>query len=735
MTDSRLKPLSILLTFLSICCAAALARPLTDSTDSLKKLVFPVIKNNKHLPDTLTIRRLNSLAYHFFDQNPDSTRYYGQLELNLARKIGDEKGVADGSVQIASVLAYNGDYDGAKKMYNNAVSTYKKINYAHGLFNCYTGLGSAEDYLGNYEKAISWYKKALQVSLNARNYGEVADCYNYIGITYDNRGDYSKALDNYFKALLTNIKIKDEFGAADQYCNIGIIMHELQLNDKALDYYKKAEDIWKRNKYRQGIGIIAQNISEVLLDEGKYKQALPYMHYAKRGYAETGDKDGISLMEYDFGNYELRTGDVDSAIYYFNRSLQLAVSSKMEYNKASAYWGLAQAYNNKKDFKTAYRYASLAENTAQKIGSLSIKASAMQQLSTALAGLGRFEEAYNKTAAYSALLSKLKHSESVQKIAFYNLEIEFAKQKRALADKQRKKELNYKHKLAAQKQMNFVYAGVTLVVAIMAGIYYQGRRKQKAINAVLQQKNNEILLHQGDIHRQSEKLNELNLLKDRLIGVLAHDLRAPISTLRGLFNLMIDKSISHEEFVEMTPTVFGKLEQTSDFLDTLLFWINSQVDGKQTDVRLFSMAQLIQKELEHLDDKITQKELNISLNIDKDTQAFAEPNSIRIVIHNFLTNAIKFSARGGLIEIFCSVKTGKAFFCIKDSGVGISEQQLANLFKSRVSSLPGTENETGTGMGLLFCKDLIEKYKGNIWVESQLGKGSSLCFDLPRSTA
>jgi signal transduction histidine kinase/tetratricopeptide (TPR) repeat protein len=717
--------------FLSTLCSALSAHPLNGVTDSLKKLISSKLRNASAVVDTTTIRRLNKLAYEFYESYPDSTAYYGELEIKLARKINDIQGVADGSVQVASVSSFRGDYKTAEKLYNSALNTYKKIGNLHGLYNCYTGLGGIEDYLGNYDKAIQLYNQALQISRKARNEADQADCYNLLGITYDNKGDYSKSLDNYFKSLLINIKQKDELSAADKYCNIGVIMHELALNSKALEYYKKARDIWHKLDDKQGLSAIYQNIGEVLLDEGKYEQALRHLRYAEGSYKDMDDHDGLSLIYYDLGLFKLRTGQKDSALYYLNLSLKSANHSKIKYNEANAYLGLATIYNGRKDFKEACHYAIKAQTTANTLGSKAVKVDAMMQVSTALAGLGRFKDAYQQLLLYSAQRSRLKHNESIQKIASYNIEIDFAKKQKEIADKQREREKKFKQKLALQKSMNMVYAGIIIVFATLAFIYYRGRRRQKAINAVLQEKNNEILLQQADIHQQSVKLNELNLLKDRLIGVLAHDLRAPISTLRGLFNLMIDKSITHSEFVEMTPTVFNRLEHTSDFLDTLLFWINSQVDTTDANIKAFKMDEVVGKELMHLEDKIKQKDLHITVSIGPDITAFADPSSIRIVIHNFLTNAIKFSNRGGLIEISAFIKSNRMFFCIKDNGIGMSEQHLAGLFKSRVGSLQGTENESGTGMGLLFCKDLIEKYDGKIWVESKLDMGTSLCFDLP----
>lgn len=313
----------------------------------------------------------------------------------------------------------------------------------------------------------------------------------------------------------------------------------------------------------------------------------------------------------------------------------------------------------------------------------------------------------------------------------YNLEIEFTKKQTQIADRQHRREQIYKQKLAQQKSVNLIYVVATLVTASLSVVYYRGRRKQKEINSVLKEKNSEILSQQEDLNNQSVKLNELNLLKDRLIGVLAHDLRAPISTLRGLFNLMIDESISRQEFIDMTPTVFNKLEHTSDFLDTLLFWINSQVDTVDRGLKTFAIGDIVSRELTHLDDRLEQKALTVEVDIAPDAVVLADPNSIRIVIHNFLTNAIKFSKREGLIEISARRQNDDIVFSMKDYGIGMREEYMSTLFKSRVNSISGTENESGTGMGLLFCKDLIEKYKGRIWVESTFGVGTALYFTLP----
>jgi signal transduction histidine kinase len=708
------------------------ANPQNASTDSLKKLILPALKNTSKLPDTLTIHRLNELAEEYFESFPDSTAYYGNLEIKLSKKINYLKGIANGSAQLAAVNTFRGDYTISAKNYTVALNLYKQINDGPGINESYIGLGRIQDYLGNYDNAISLYNIALSSYLKLKREMDVADCYNVMGITYDNKGDFSKALDYYFKSLIIDIKYKNELAAADNYCNIGVIMQQVELYPKALDYFNHALSIWKQNNDTQGISTASQNIGEVLMAQKNYKEAIGYLNKASVTFHKIDDREGISLIYYDLGLYNYYTRHTDLAIHDLNLSLQSASQNKIKYNKAYAYEGLALVYNLEKDYKQAYSYALMAQSTATNLGSLNTRADATLQVSKALAGLKHFQQAYKQQVLYKTLKDSLNNNESIQKLIFFNLEIDFAKRQQEVTDQQHLNEGIYKQKISRQKNTNLIYAIIMVVMAILAIVYYRGTRKQQKINILLAEKNNEIISQQENLNEQAAKLNELNLLKDRLIAVLAHDLRAPISTLRGLFNLMTDDSITREEFVEMVPRVFITLEHSSDFLDTLLFWTNSQVDNTGNTIKSFNIEDVVSRELIHLEDSIKHKNINIIVNIAPDTIALADPNSIRIVIHNFLTNAIKFSNRRGVIEIAAQQQDNEwVIFTLKDNGVGMTEAYLENLFKSQVVSAVGTENEIGTGMGLLFCKDLIEKYKGKIWAKSSLGVGTELCFLLP----
>ncbi|WP_143822936.1 tetratricopeptide repeat-containing sensor histidine kinase [Mucilaginibacter sp. MD40] len=696
-----------------------MGKPPDEGVDSLKKLLnisAAPIRNS----DTTTINRINELADHYYESMPDSSTYYAKVAVDLSKKSGYKKGEAAGNNILGRVNSFNGKYDEAQKNYNTALNIYTTLNNQLGISESYMGLGRVQDFLGNYDKAINYFHLALAIRKKLNNPLEIAHCYAIIGITYDNKGDFNKALDNYFHSLTIDLRLNNQLAAADNYCNIGVVMQHLELYAKALEYFNKANALWLKLDDKQGISTAYQNIGEVLLAQKQYDKALRYFKEAGAMYHELGDEEGIGLIYYNIGLYHFHTGRIDSALHYLNQAVSYSKKSRIPYNVVNAYIGLATVYNQQKDFLNAEKYALLARETADKLQSLNMRADAVLQLSIALAGLNNFREAYAQHNLYLRLQDSLKNDVSLQKLSSYNQMLDFeANQRKASL-----KEKYLMEKLAQQRRTNIVYGIIILVVTIMLIFYYNAKRKQFEANAQLAEKNKEVI-------EQAEKLNDLNHLKDRLIGILAHDLRAPLSTLRGVFSLLTSKDLTTDEFMAMVPKVFVKLEQTSDFLDTLLFWINSQVDNIEDTTVSFCLCDVVDEELNILDEQFRLKNITPVNNVNNEHTVLADPKSIRIVIHNLLTNAIKFSHCNSEIHIAATCLDNRIKFSVQDTGVGMNASQLKKLFAGKMVSQLGTLNERGTGMGMVFCKDLIEKYNGTIYAESEPGTGTTFSFILP----
>jgi len=719
--------------FILLLCSAlhTLAKPQVSTPDSIKKLIATDPRSPK-TTGKANIDRINKLADEFFESAPDSTFRYANLAMSFANQAHYTKGIADAYINLARVNTFKGHFPASEKNFKYALQLHRQIGEQYGMSEAYVGLGRIKDFLGFYNDAITYLDSALVIRKKLGDEIEIADCYNSMGVVYDNKGEFSKALDYYLKCLAISLKHHEDLASADYYCNIGIIMQHLELYPKALHYFDIALKIWQKYNDRQGISTIYLNNGEVLMAQKKYAEATITLNKASVIFHQMDDKEGIAFSYYDLGLLHYHTNRLDSAVRYLNLSLATASTHGIKYNKAYAYLGLAMVYNQNADYKNAYRYATLAQTTADKLGSTDIRANAALQVSKALAGSGRFPQAYQQTQIYQSLKDSVKSNDIIQKITAYNLEYDFNKSQLEYKRQHQAQIVAYKKTIEDQRRASIIYVIVVLLAACIAAIYYGAKHRQVQINQTLAGKNAEILEQKNNLNDQAEKLNELNHLKDRLIAILAHDLRAPLSTLRGLFNLMVDKEITREEFADMVPQVFNKLQSTSDFLDTLLFWINSQVDDTRQNIKTFSLKPLVDMELEMLQDQVIKKSLTALNNVTEEAIVLADPNSIRIVVHNFLTNAIKFSPNGSFIEIHSHLKDeNQQVLTVQDEGIGMSPATVSNLFKGQVSSTPGTNYEIGTGMGLLFCKELIETYNGKIWAESEEGKGSRLCFMLP----
>lgn len=719
---------TLLLLFISINSFAITSK---GKVDSLKSLVENSLKNPNEA-DTLNINRLNKLASNYFDFNPDSTLYYGLKAVALSRKIDYQVGIADGLVQTGHALYFKGKFQDAIRNFNSAIIIYKRVKDQSGLGRCYVIYGRMYSMLARYKFAHTYLNQALFIEKRLHDDVNIADCYKNIGIVYFNEGQLPKALDYYYKALFIALKINDKLAAAANYNDIGFVLYGMEVYPKSLEYYKKALSIFEGTNHLLGIGTVNENIGEVYLAQKNYDVALPYLFKAIKIAEKQDDKDGMSSVYTDVGLCYANKNDFKKAVDYLSVSLGIARKYKIVYNEAYTLIGFATVYNLEKDYKKAYTYAVGGQQLAKKLGNLAVRSNAALQLNTTMAGLGKYDDAYKLLRQYIDLKDSLNNNLSIQKLTSYNLELNFVARKNQLAAQQREKDLLYQQKAKQQKLINTISVGVIFAMIVISLVYYRQKLAQQKINAMLEEKNREISLQKANLSDQAKKLNDLNSLKDSLMSVLAHDLRSPLSTLRGLFSLLQDHSISHQELLDMIPHVSKNLEYTSDFLDTLLFWINSQMENFDNSVKGFNVKDIVACEAENFHRQASLKGINLVDNVPYDVVATADPNSIRIVIRNLITNAIKFSSRNDTIEISAWKQDDQNnIITVKDTGTGMTNDQLNKLFKSKVSSKTGTNNESGTGMGLLFCKDLVEKCQGKIWATSKPGQGTEFAFTLP----
>lgn len=238
------------------------------------------------------------------------------------------------------------------------------------------------------------------------------------------------------------------------------------------------------------------------------------------------------------------------------------------------------------------------------------------------------------------------------------------------------------------------------------------------------------------IQHLNEQLKKVNLSKDRFISVLAHDLKSPFNSLLGFSEVLNENinELSKEQIEEFARNINSSAQVTYLLLEELLLWARIQTDHFPFTPKVINLFDTCKQIIDdhHLiaaQKKITiQNELEVNLNVK------ADELMLKTILRNLISNAIKFTNEGGLIQIKAESKQEKVAVSISDNGIGMTSIELADLFDlSHVHSKLGTANEKGTGLGLLLCKDLVEKHSGEIWVESSPGKGSHFSFTLPEA--
>jgi len=236
------------------------------------------------------------------------------------------------------------------------------------------------------------------------------------------------------------------------------------------------------------------------------------------------------------------------------------------------------------------------------------------------------------------------------------------------------------------------------------------------------------------IEEQKDTLQDLNATKDKLFSIIGHDLRSPFSAQTSLSELLIEDfdNFSKKEIVESLKAINRSAKNGMDLLSNLLDWAKTQNNISEQQLIPIEIAPLVNESIDILSNNIRNKHLIINNHVLSGIYITSEENMVKTIIRNLLSNAIKYSYNHGEIDITCQQTGGYIIIEVIDNGVGIEQEQLRSLFSLQNSvSTPGTENEPGTGLGLILCKELAEKNLGRIEVESTPGHGSKFSLLLP----
>lgn len=588
--------------------------------------------------------------------------------------------------------------------------------------------------LGKTYYANSDMDKALAIDLQLLDYislhgskKDSAKVMRYIGLVYMQKSLYDKSLDYLMQAQRLYGESGDSSQLATTLMNVGIIHDYLNNLPMSLMYYNKAHDYFKRKNDETGMANCGINISIVLTKQKKYREACDYLLEVADIYKKSGNETYLAAAYSNLGIAYKKLNEYDKAIDFQNKAFAIYSKNKDTHKICIYHLNMGEILIDMKKVDEAGIHLKQAEVLAIQLKSPELKAWAYDFLSDYNLAKKNYFFAYDYLKKSKIINDSILNAETTKKVSEIQYKYEITKRE---ADNEHLVKQNLDKELQLSKKNLFLYilSGVILLIALLVGFLLNQNRIKKRANAQLEEKNKLI-------ERQKDELVLLNASKDKFLSILAHDIKNPLSTILGISELL---NVDYEKLTEEEKRVFTNDIHTLatnlfEIINTLLSWAVSQGGLTAIHPKDFNIHQLSQKASRNLSGVAKQKNINLLVEGDENLLVFADDNMLLSVLHNLISNAIKFTHLGGEIKVkTIAGPQGYAEISVIDTGIGLSEKSQEKLFLYDQHFLcKGTAGESGTGLGLILCKDFVEKNGGKIWVESILKEGSTFKFTLP----
>ncbi len=588
---------------------------------------------------------------------------------------------------------------------NNSLELAEKINDSKLQAKALNYLSVIYRDQGEYEKSLGFSTHSLQLAQSVSDPTQIAYSYNNISTIYRLMGNYPAALEKLYKALEIFEGIKDRVGIGYCYYNLAFVYLKQQNYDRALENFQSTVKIREALGDVEGKTKAQGRIAEIYLLKGENQKALTTFREVENAYKKLTDQRGLISIRMGLAELFKRNNELDRAINERKLALELAVKFNDVMGIVSNSSELGVLYALTGNYSEGKRLLEYGREIAQKFSSSELKLTNYKNYAEFFEIQNDFTNAYKFAKLFKAQQDSVSKKEKSTAIS----EVEAAYR---INKKEKEKELLQKDLEKQQEQTKYIVLISILFVglAIVAIVLYLFKR------------------------RTTEKLTELNATKDKFFSIIAHDLKNPITSQFGLTTLLIEeyKEMNDQDRLALIKSVDNAGKQTYRLLENLLYWSRSQTGRLDYYPNEINIVELVSESYDLLLENAKSKEVYLAPLDKKSFTAYGDKDMIKTVLRNLISNAVKFSNQGSVVNILLEEKKNEKIVRVVDNGVGISSNQLAKIFRiDAVASAPGTSGERGTGLGLVLCKEFVEKNGGRIWVESELGKGSIFSFSLP----
>ena len=630
--------------------------------------------------------RLKGNVYLFLSHYDQAVNLYNSA-LDFYRRNEMNIGISRCLNNLGVIQRYKGEYGEALILYEESVLYLDSVENAYDISQAYINMGNVFVHLGSYERALEYYQKALAISEREGYLNNISFCLSNSGVVQNKCRNYSEAHRLYTRALTVSESINDQIKISNCLINIGTNFAEMGRPEEGLEYVRRGMGIKQELGDDRTISNCYIHMAEIHLMMEEYEKAIELFESAVPVKEKLGDREGLVRCFLGLSSVLIQQAELTEAGKMADLGLQMASSIRAMEHLEHGYALKRDIALFMNDYRAAYRFVNLHY---------------------------RYRDSLMGEATTKALM-----------------EMEFRSRSRSL--EQENENLKVKSSLQTElmrKRNAFMYSVLGIALLMAAGLALVGYflRRLRLSSNKLEEKNLVIT-------RQNMQLDRMVRNKDRLMSIIAHDLRGTIGNqltgLEILNRMQEDLEGTGHDRQKLMKNLRNSASYSLDLLENLLHW--SRIDESESffHPEEVDMEVLLSNTLELFRETADQKRLEVKRELEGPLTCKADRIMVETIFRNLISNAIKFSNRGGQIVIRAWISDDDLMFSVSDQGIGMDENHLRKITSNLGVTRRGTANEKGAGIGLALVREFSALHGGSLQIESEPGKGSTFQVVIP----
>ncbi len=580
-----------------------------------------------------------------------------------------------------------------------------------------------------FEIAFKQLQRAYNIASKLSDKGILAEVENNLGVANYFIGNYSMAAEYLLNSYKTRVELGNKSDIANTANNLGLVFTQIMELKKAQEYYLISLKLKKEIGDNFGIIRTLSNICDVYLKKNDLENAKKYFEEGLLLSEKSNYQNGIAVLANLGGRIYTILKDYEKALYYYSKAKDIYHLRLERTGELQALNNIAEVYLLTNNYSAAYQYLKDALTLKGEIKQETVFLKTYLLLSIYNEKLGNYSKALEYARIYDEIKDTIFNESKARQIRELSAGYELEKKQRQIDLLNKEKIIR---ELDSERSLYIKYLLVLLLIIfaiLIIGLNYRNIVLIKN-RKVLEDLNSEILA-------QKNKLAELNKTQNTLLKIIAHDLRNPFNVLIGFSDALLKlwDSMDEKEKLDLIQDINLASKNSFLLLENLLDWAINKIGGKEVQPENIKLKKFIEDCIGGLRIYADKKNIKINILIDDDTEITADYNMLNTVIRNIFSNSIKFAQFGGNITIK-STNNDDEYVTIEiiDDGIGMSEDLInKKLNQDDFETLAGTNNEKGSGLGLMLCKELVSKNKGKFNIHGEKGVGTTVSISMPKA--